>query len=138
MLRSGDPSFRFVIRRTPGYSANGMQPCVKLRNLSDECLSEVHMHRLSRLISLLIPSFDCWTVTTAQGTKVIGPRADSIDRLREAGEDLTQLMGAPDSGAPASVLSAARLLSGSVRSPADAQPFLSVVRQSFSEAKADR
>jgi SH3 domain-containing YSC84-like protein 1 len=90
-----------------------MQPRIRWRNLSGQHLPRFYMHRLSLLISLLILVLNAGcsghkTVTTAQGTTVTGPRADSIDRLREAGEDLTQLMGAPDSGAPASVLSAAK------------------------------
>jgi lipid-binding SYLF domain-containing protein len=46
--------------------------------------------------------------TTAAGKTVYGEKAQIIDRLRGAGEDLKQLMNAPDKAIPADVLKDAR------------------------------
>jgi lipid-binding SYLF domain-containing protein len=46
--------------------------------------------------------------TTATGSKVYGEKAASIERLRSAGDDLQQLMAAPDSSIPKEVLDSAK------------------------------
>src|SRR5207237_3746668 len=46
--------------------------------------------------------------TTASGQVVTGDKAASIERLRDAGTDLQELMNAPDAGAPEEVLKAAQ------------------------------
>jgi lipid-binding SYLF domain-containing protein len=46
--------------------------------------------------------------TTASGQVVTGDRAASIERLRDAGTDLQQLMNAPDAAVPQEVLKAAK------------------------------
>ncbi len=48
------------------------------------------------------------TATTASGQVVTGDKAAAIDRLRDAGADLQQLMNAPDSAVPDEVLKAAK------------------------------
>ncbi|MBV8206869.1 MAG: lipid-binding SYLF domain-containing protein [Acidobacteria bacterium] len=48
------------------------------------------------------------TATTASGQVVTGDKAAVIDRLRDAGADLQQLMGAPDSSIPDTVLKDAK------------------------------
>jgi lipid-binding SYLF domain-containing protein len=48
--------------------------------------------------------------TTAAGKTVYGEKAASIERLRDAGSDLTQLMNAPDSSIPKEVLDAAKCI----------------------------
>jgi SH3 domain-containing YSC84-like protein 1 len=46
--------------------------------------------------------------TTASGKTVYGDKAATIDRLRDAGEDLKQLTNAPDAGIPNEVLESAK------------------------------
>ena len=48
------------------------------------------------------------TATTASGQVVTGDKAAAIDRLRDAGADLQQLMNAPDAAVPDEVLKAAK------------------------------
>jgi lipid-binding SYLF domain-containing protein len=48
------------------------------------------------------------TATTASGQVVTGDKAAAIDRLRDAGADLQQLMNAPDAAVPKEVLEAAK------------------------------
>ena len=48
------------------------------------------------------------TAVNSKGQTITGDRAAVIDRLNEAGTDLTQLMGAPDSSIPAEVLESAK------------------------------
>ena len=46
--------------------------------------------------------------TTVSGTTVYGDKAAAIDRLRDAGEDLKELVNAPDAGIPKEVLESAK------------------------------
>ena len=46
--------------------------------------------------------------TTASGQVVTGDKAASIERLRDAGTDLQELMNAPDAAVPQEVLKAAK------------------------------
>jgi lipid-binding SYLF domain-containing protein len=46
--------------------------------------------------------------TTASGAIVYGDKAASIDRLRDAGQDLKELVNAPDAGIPKEVLESAK------------------------------
>jgi lipid-binding SYLF domain-containing protein len=48
--------------------------------------------------------------TTASGKTVYGEQAQIIERLRNAGDDLKQLMNAPDNGIPQEVLSDAKCI----------------------------
>src|SRR5438067_2655751 len=48
------------------------------------------------------------TATTASGQVVTGDKAAAIDRLRDSGADLQQLMNAPDAAVPDEVLKAAK------------------------------
>ena len=48
------------------------------------------------------------TATTATGKVVTGDKAAAIDRLRDSGADLQQLMNAPDAAVPDEVLKAAK------------------------------
>jgi len=73
------------------------------------------MNRAVALSGLILPTMlllaGCsqhHVATTASGATVYGDKAAAIDRLRDAGEDLKQLVNAPDAGIPKEVLDSAK------------------------------
>lgn len=56
------------------------------------------------LVSVLAGCSTRHVTTTANGQTVYGEQAKIVDRLRDAGDDLNKLMGAPDSSVPQDVL----------------------------------
>ncbi len=60
------------------------------------------------LLAVLAACTHRHVTTTASGKTVYGEKAQVIDRLREAGSDLGELMNAPDSSIPKDVLESAK------------------------------